>query len=143
MKPNIEALQEYFATRNDAYAFVVLFGSAAKEAMHSMSDVDIGVWLRKQADMLQIGYDTAKLEGVCERRVHIVALNDVYKTDPLFAMEVLKAHRVLALFDETAYVDFKRNAQLYYLDHLPLITMQRRTFKKRIDEGKVGERNYA
>jgi len=72
-----------------------------------------------------------------------VALNDLYKKDPLFAFEVLASHVPVVVEDKKLYDDFKREAQLYYLDHLPLIEQNRKALRKRIESGRVGERNYA
>ena len=137
----MKILRDYFEEKE--YEFVVLFGSYATGRAHAMSDVDIGVWCRGDVDLMQIGYDTAMLESIVEKRVQIVPLNDIYKTDPFFAFEILSAHKPVVVKNEKRYHDFKRYAQLYYLDHLPLIELNRKALKKRIDEGRAGDRNYA
>ena len=133
----INDLKDYFQKK--PYAFVLLFGSYAKGDAHTMSDVDIGVWCRGEVDFMEIGYDTAMLEGVLGKRVQVVALNDLYKKDPLFAFEILASHVPVVINDRKLYDDFKREAQLYYLDHLPLIEQNREALRKRIESGKVGE----
>jgi len=142
MQGIIERLKKYFEKR-DMYAFVLLFGSTARGAQHSMSDVDIGVYFEDKENILEIGYDVAQLEGLIGKKIDIVVLNDLYKKDPLLAYEIYEDHRPIIVTNEEKYVAFKRNALVYYLDHLPLIEQNRKVLKKRIEEGKVGERNYA
>ena len=137
-----KTLHTYFKKR-DIYSFVLLFGSFAKGAAHLNSDVDIGVWFKNDIDLIELGYDQAKLESLLQKPIQLVALNDIYKKDPLFAFEVLAAHQPILIEDEKKYLEFKRYSQLYYLDHVPLIEANRKHLKKRIEKGMIGERNHA
>ena len=133
-----QKLQDFFA--HSGYPFVLLFGSFADGSQHAMSDVDLGVALGEK-DLMDFGYDLAQLEGLLGRRIDGAILDEVYKKDPLFSYEVYRRHLPI-VYDPAAYEAFKRNALLYYLDHLPLIEQNRKSLERRIEQGRVGERNY-
>jgi len=120
-----------------SYPFVLLFGSYSEDSESAMSDVDVGIFYKNE-----IGYQTAMLEDLLGKKVDLIALNDVYKKDPLFGFQILENHTSVLINDEDAYVSFKTSCQLYYLDHKPLIEMQERAFLKRIENDKIGERNF-
>jgi hypothetical protein len=92
---------------------------------------------------MALGYDTAELESLLGKKVDVVALNDIYKKDSLFAFNILENHTVMLLNDEKKYIDFKTSAQLYYLDRKELIEMNHKALKKRIETNTIGERNFA
>lgn len=133
--------KEYFAEK--PYAFVLLFGSCADGSENPMSDVDIGLFFDGDIDLMEAGYDAAKLGEKLNRRVDMTILNHIEKKDPLFAFSILDRHILIAVKDESRYINFKTTVQLSYLDHKSLIESNRDTLQRRIDEGKVGERNYA
>ncbi len=142
-KTIIKRLRTYFE-KDEALAFVLLFGSHATGEVHSHSDIDIGLFFEGEPDYVQAGYHQAKLESVCDRRADVTVLNDLPKRDPLFAFNILQHHRIVVCRDEDRYVRFKTEAQLYYLDHLPLIQANRDALQKRLrDPRTIGERHYA
>ncbi len=136
----IDRIKAFFA--HSDYPFVLLFGSYSSGNAHEMSDIDIGLFYENGVDYKDLGYQTAMLEAKIGKKVDMIALNDIYKKDPLFGFEILQNHTPLLVRDEEAYVAFKTSCQLYYLDHKPLIEMQERALAKRIEEGKIGERNF-
>jgi len=134
-------LKAYF--RDSDYAFVLLFGSYADGKENSMSDVDIGLYLNRKVDLKQVGYDAAMLGKKLSKKIDLTILDDIEKKDPLFGFNVLSRHKVIVAEDKEAYVRFKTDAQLSYLDHKPLIDANLAAFKERIKAGKIGERDYA
>ncbi len=134
-------LKVYFEQRD--YAFVLLFGSYADGKENSMSDIDIGIYFNAKVDLMQAGYDAAMLGEELAKKIDMTILDDIEKKDPLFGFNVLSRHRVIALNDEEAYIRFKTDVQLSYLDHKPLIDANRSVFKERIKAGMIGERDYA
>ena len=134
-------IKEYFA--ESPYAFVLLFGSCADGSENPMSDVDIGLFFDGDINVREAGYDAAKLGEKLNRRVDVTILNQIDKKDPLFAFGILDRHRPIVINNENKYIHFKTAVQLSYLDHKSLIDSNRDTLQRRIDEGKVGERNYA
>jgi predicted nucleotidyltransferase len=137
----IDIIQAYFKTKH--YAFVLLFGSYANHTFSEQSDIDLGIYFNGKIDYMALGYDTAELESLLGKKVDVVALNDIYKKDSLFAFNILENHTVMLLNDEKKYINFKTSTQLYYLDRKELIEMNRKALKKRIETNTIGERNFA
>jgi predicted nucleotidyltransferase len=131
------------ALRTLPYRFLLLFGSYAKGSVHTFSDVDLGICHSEPLSLETLGYHTAKLESALKRPVDLLDLHRLPERAPLLAFEILSHHTPLDIRDEKAYVDFKRRAQLYYLDHKPLIEANRAQLLRRLEEGKTGERDYA
>ncbi len=138
---NIDIIQAYFKTKH--YAFVLLFGSYANHTFSKQSDIDLGIYFNGKIDYMTLGYDTAELESLLGKKVDVVALNDIYKKDSLFAFNILENHTVILMHDEKKYIDFKTSAQLYYLDRKELIEMNHKALRKRIETNTIGERNFA
>jgi len=133
-------LKHFFADKT--YPFVLLFGSYSDATFNEMSDVDIGIFYANDVDYKDLGYTIAMLETEIDKKVDMIALNDIYKKDPLFAFKILQNHTPLLMNDEKAYIAFKTASQLYYLDHKPLIAMNERMFAQRIENNQIGERNF-
>jgi len=136
----IESLKDFF--KDQKYAFVLLFGSYSDASQGDFSDVDIGLFFEKEIDYMDVGYQTAMLESKLGKKIDMVVLNDIYKKDPLFAFEILDNHTAISVNDEKSYISFKTSCQLYYLDHKPLIEMNQKALLERIQNGKIGERNF-
>ena len=66
----------------------------------------------------------------------------MYKRDAQFAFEILKKHKLVYLQDESVYIEYKKQSQLYYLDMQSLFCQNSSSLKKRIKENLSGERNY-
>ena len=136
----VDELKDFF--KDSRYAFVLLFGSYVSGKQSDLSDIDIGLYYPDEVDYMDLGYQSAILESKFTKKIDIIALNDVYKKDPLFGFEILNNHIPILIKDEAKYISFKTACQLYYLDHLPLIQMQKKAFLQRIKNDKIGERNF-
>ena len=121
---------------------VLLFGSHAKGEAGTQSDVDLGFLFHDEPDYLRMGYHTARLESILDRRVDSVLLNDLERKNPLLAHEIAEGHRVVFLSHSERYVAFKTRAILFYLDTLPLIEANRESLRRRIRKNRIGERYY-
>ncbi|OQX74856.1 MAG: hypothetical protein B6D59_00910 [Campylobacteraceae bacterium 4484_4] len=137
----LDMLKDFF--RKENYPFVLLFGSWSNGTQTDQSDVDIGLFFEKEVDYKDLGYQSAMLEKRVGKKIDMIALNDIYKKDPFFAFEILKSHTPVLLNDEEAYLRFKTSCQLYYLDAKPLIKMNEKAFAERIENDRIGERNFA
>lgn len=137
----INILQEYF--RNQSFTFVLLFGSYANGTQSEMSDIDIGLFFSEEVDYMELGYHTAKLSSLLDKKVDLISLNDLYKKDPLIAFEILDNHQCLVCNNQEKYIRFKTVTQLVYLDNKPLIELNRANLSKRIEQkNTIGKRNY-
>ena len=133
-------LKHFFADKT--YPFVLLFGSYSDDSFGDMSDVDIGIFYAGDVDYRDLGYSVAMLESQIGKKVDVIVLNDIYKKDPFFAFQIVENHTPLLIHDEEAYIAFKTTSLLYYLDHKPLIEMNEKAFIERIENDRIGERNF-
>jgi predicted nucleotidyltransferase len=136
----IDKLREFF--KDSRYEFVLLFGSYSSNTQNELSDIDIGIFFKDKIDYMDLGYQSAKLESILQKKIDMIVLNDLYRKDPLFAFEILNNHKPILLNNEKSYIDFKTFSQLFYLDHKPLIELNQKTLLNRIKNGKTGERNF-
>ena len=88
--PLLSELRQALRTE-PAVAFAALFGSAARGELHSGSDVDLLVELRKDAGWRELA---SRLSESVGSDVQIVALEDARRA-PLLLVEVLSEGRVL------------------------------------------------
>ena len=93
MEDLINKLQNYFKGNN--FSFVLLFGSYANGSFKEGSDIDIGLYFDEDIDYLELGYHSAKLETILNKKVDLIPLNNIYKKDPLFTFEILNNHILL------------------------------------------------
>ncbi len=137
----IDQLNDYFKHIN-RYDFVLLFGSYSDGSESITSDVDIGLFYKDEIDYKDLGYQTAMLESKIGKKIDMIVLNDIYKKDPLFAFEILKRHIPVLMHDTDSYISFKTSSQLYFLDHKSLIKREEKVLLQRIQNNKIGERNF-
>lgn len=136
----ISQLKDFF--QDHKYSFVLLFGSYSDGSESESSDIDIGLFYKKEIDYKDLGFQSAMLESKIGKKIDMIALNDIYKKNPLFAFEILDNHTPVLINDEDSYISFKTSSQLYFLDHKPLIEMNEKTLLDRIKNDKIGERNF-
>ena len=136
----IGKLQNYF--KDSKFTFVLLFGSYADDSFKTGSDIDIGVYFNEDIDYLELGYHSVKLESLLNRKIDLIPLNNIYKKNPCFAFEILNNHELLAYKDKNVYYEFKTYSNLYYLDTKPLIEQNEKSLLKRIEDDRIGERDY-
>ncbi len=122
--------------------FAVLFGSAAEGKQTSMSDIDVGVCFTREPSLLEIGSLVAMLEAKLQRDVDVIELNELYKRRPVLAYEIAAKGMLAMCREASRFVDFKRNAFLYYLDTKPLRERVNAALTHRIASGHFGKRNY-
>ncbi len=132
-----------FLKGHNTIQFAVVFGSAVQGQLTKLSDIDIGIHTAGELPLLEMGRMISGLEKVVKKTVDLVVLNDLFKSKPYFAFQIVKNSRLLFTRDENTWVDFKRNVLLYYLDTKPLIERVNASFQKRVETGAFAERNYA
>jgi len=137
-----EKITEYLK-KNDAISFVILFGSFANGSPGPMSDIDIGIYFIEIPDLIKIGTITNKLEKITGIKIDITILNNLYQKNPEFSYNIVKEGNPLFFKNRQAYVAFKRDSILAYLDISPMRAKVKDTLSKRIKNGKIGERNFA
>ena len=100
-------------------AYALIFGSAAGEAAHVHSDVDIAIDLTSgcQLTALDIGELISKLESSLGRTVDLVLLGE---TPPSLAYRIFRDGVVLNVRDERMLKTRRAQAILEYLDYRPI-----------------------
>lgn len=121
---------------------VCVFGSAARGEMRPFSDVDLGLLLPDEPDLMDLGELAGRVEEICDRPVDIVRLRGLPERDPELAFRI--ADEGLPIFESRryAFADFKKEAFLWYIDTAPLRRMMKQALYRRIRSGNMGRRNY-
>lgn len=132
-----------FLTVQDFIDFALLFGSYADGKETPLSDIDLGIHLCRAVDLLTLGRVTAELERITRRSVDILVLNDSLKRDPGKAYRVVASGKLIACKDRSAYVNFKTQAILRYLDTAYLREMKAKAFLERVRSNRLGEKGHA
>ena len=139
----IKKIESLLRNKYEEVNFALLFGSQAEERSTPLSDVDIGLHFTEEPDLLRVGSIVSDIENVTNRKVDVAVLNGLYRKKPAFCFELLKTTKPILVEDEDAYVEFKTNTFIYYLDVKPMLEKMKKQFLKRIESGKIGERNFS
>ncbi|MDW8392495.1 MAG: nucleotidyltransferase domain-containing protein, partial [Oscillochloridaceae bacterium] len=119
--------------------FAILFGSIARGGAGPLSDVDIGIYVSRPLDLLEIGQLVAELERALGRDVDLLVLNDAWKRNPALAYRVVTEGVVLFCRDQETLTDFKTRVFLAYFDTAFLREMVARSFQERLETGRFGK----
>lgn len=119
-----------------------VFGSTARGEMRPFSDIDLGLLLPDDADLMDLGELAGRVEEICRRPVDIVSLRGLPERDPALAFRI--ADEGVPIFESRryAFADFKKEAFLWYIDTAPLRRMMKQALYRRIRSGNMGRRNY-
>ncbi len=124
----------------DFIAFALLFGSYAKESQNErLSDIDIAIYTNTEIDLLEYGFIVSELETAFSKKIDLVILNDLYKTDTKLAFNILDKYKTIFINDENIFVDFKINTLKYYLDKKYMYEIFDRAILERLDNGTFGK----
>ena len=140
MKHNLLAIE---LEKHDFIIFAILFGSFAESRETNISDIDIGIYTDKNLNLLEIGSLVNRLEKIAKKKVDIIMVNDLYKKKPVLAFEIVSKGQLILCRGQEKFIEFKKNTFLYYLDTASLRHVVDESFKKRLKEKRLGERNYA
>lgn len=135
----IKTLQDVLGAREEII-FAYLFGSVAKGINNKLSDVDVAVYVNKNAMPVSgsFGYKSellAETENVLNQKVDIVILNEI----PLFlAYNILKNGQLILCHNISERVNFHFRVMRDYLDFQPFISVQNKYLKERLKNGSFG-----
>ena len=138
----MEDLIQQILSEDSRIEVALLFGSHVTGKTTPMSDVDIGIITNADLALIDLGHHISVLEAELSATVDLIELNDVFKRNPQFAYNIVSNHRVLFCRDSELLVAFKRNTFLYYFDTQPMRDVMNASFRRRIAEGKFGQKNY-
>lgn len=122
--------------------FAMLYGSFAEGRATDISDIDIGLYTDTDISLLDIGFIVTRIEKISQKKVDILVLNDIYKKNPALSFEIISNGQLILCRNQDAFIDFKKNTLLFYFDTIPLRNIINRRFKTRLNENRLGERNY-
>jgi len=123
----------------DYIDFALLFGSYASGKQSAMSDVDIAIYTNRPIDLLEQGIMISKLEETLHKRIDLLVLNGLYKTNPKMAFSVVDNHKILFCNTMEKYLTFKTNTYKYYFDQKPMFDMFDKALRERIESGTYGK----
>ena len=138
----IDDMESLLASQ-DFVEFALLFGSFARGKETPLSDIDFGIYLSRPIDLLTLGRLTAELERIAQRQVEILVLNDILASNPKLAYQVVASGELIVCKDRSAYVDFKAQVILRYLDTAYLRSIVDKAFLERLRDDRFGARSHA
>lgn len=125
-------VEEYLASKEEIVA-VYLFGSAAAERSHSLSDLDFALLLNEsldEASAFDLRLETmGKLEQIARRPVDVVLLNEA---TPLLLFQVFRNGRLLLERDRASRCLFQMRALNRYYDFKPYLDYHQARFRERV-----------
>ena len=125
--------------KNKHIKFALLFGSFASGTQYDLSDMDIAIYTEEKLDILEFGMLVSDLENVTNRRIDLVELKDLYKTNAKLAFNIINSHQVIFCNDDEKYINFKSNTMQYYFDIQPMYEMFDKQLLKRLENGTFGQ----
>ncbi len=138
----INKISSYLRNREEI-DFGFTFGSFISGKFNSLSDVDIGIYLNKKIDLLEIGRIVSDLQKITRKKIDVVELNKLYLKNPLLAFEIITKSDLLFYKNKNLLIEFKTRTYLNYLDTEKLRNTVNKDFYQRIAGKKFGKRNYA
>jgi predicted nucleotidyltransferase len=135
-------IKEYFE-KKDFVDFVLIFGSYATDKNHDISDLDIGVHVKRELSLLEIGTVVSDIEEMIHIEADIIILNDLYKSRPEFVYNIIRDSLPILINANDLFIEYKKYTYLYYMDTDFLRKIVCKSLNKRIQDKKFGESNYA
>ena len=133
-----ESLKKVLQTY-DFIDFALLFGSYAKGTQSALSDIDIAIYTNRSIDLLEQGSIISHLEGLLEKHVDLLLLNNLYKENARMAFNIIDNHKVIFCNTLEKYLDFKTYTYKYYFDQLPMYEFFDNALIERIESGTYGK----
>jgi len=130
-----------FLCKQEEIAFAILFGSFNDKK--EFRDIDIAIYLAGDSNLLKIGYLKSELDLLTKNNVDLVLLNNLYNKNPVLSYEIAAKGSVLCTRDPGLFYSYKKRAFLIFFDTEYLRDRVNKAFKKRVNEKKFGQRDYA
>ena len=148
LDPNLSTLAPFLSSRSEI-VLAYLFGSAATDRTHRLSDIDIAVLVdeeeyAEQNALAPYGYRaelSSRLGEILQRdAVDVVLLNSA---TPLLAHEVVRTGKLLLCRDDDGRVDFEVRVHQVYADTRPLRAIQQLYHREAIGRATFADREQA
>lgn len=138
VKENILTIQSLL---EETYSIsqLLIFGSFAKNRVHNLSDLDVGIFTTKELDLLELGMLVSDLEKATEQKIDLVVLNDLHKKNAKLSFNIFQNHELIFCNDKEEYIEFKSNTMQYYFDIEPMYKMFDKQLVERVNNGTYGQ----
>lgn len=102
---------------------VLIFGSQIQGKTHSQSDLDIGVFVKKELSWKELSSLLEKLGQIFQKKIDVAFLN---KADPLFLWRIMQ--KCILIYGEKRDLDeLKRKAFHQFCDFKPYFRLEEKT----------------
>lgn len=135
------AIKSYLSEQ-EKVSFAYLFGSFVTEK--TFRDIDIAAYLHPKPDLIDLGHMQSQLEELTpEIPIDLLLLNNTETEKPYFAHRVITKGELLLNKDQERHAWFKKKTMQIYFDTAYLRRLMDEAFKKRLENGAFGARDYA
>jgi predicted nucleotidyltransferase len=132
-------VKTYLATFSNI-RFAMIFGSTASGKNSFLSDIDIAIYSEPTFELLEFGRIISELETIGERKIDLVELNRLNKSNNFLCYEIISNNKLLFNKDEKLFIDFKRKTLMIYFDQTRLREEFRRKLLERLKNNQFGRR---
>jgi len=92
---------------------------------------------------LTLGAIIAELEGVTNKKIDLIILNDLHSKNPLLAYNIIGKYTVLINRDTEVFEAYKVRSYMSYFDFEPIITAQNKKLIEELNHGDFGKAKRA
>lgn len=141
IKNELKSKIRSFLQKQEDIVFAILFGSFKNK--NKFRDIDIAIYMAGDSSLLKIGSLKSELDLLTKNNTDLIVLNNLYTKNPELAYEIAVRGDVLFTHKPELLTCFKKRAFLIYFDTAYLRRKVDKAFKKRLNEKKFGQRDYA
>ena len=124
----------------DQIRFAMIFGSAASGNDSNLSDIDVAIYSDPSLDLLDFGRLITQIEQIAQRKVDLVELNGLIKSNNLLAYNIITNNNLIFLKDQNLFTQYKRDSFLTYFDHTFFRNKFNSMLKQRIESNRFGKK---
>jgi predicted nucleotidyltransferase len=139
-KKNIITKIRHYLSDREQLVFAYIYGSFVQRDRYR--DIDIAAYFETEPSLLALGCYQVEVEKVCQLKVDFTILNDLPAKKPALAHEIVNRGKLIVNKTPSVQVDYKRDAMLSYFDTHRFRKMMDEAFRRRLNTGKFGKRNY-
>ena len=124
----------------DQIRFAMIFGSAASGNDSNLSDIDVAIYSDPSLDLLDFGRLITQIEQIAQRKVDLVELNGLIKSNNLLAYNIITNNKLIFIKDQNLFTQYKRDSFLTYFDHTFFRNKFNSMLNRRIESTRFGNK---
>ena len=124
----------------DQIRFAMIFGSAASGNDSNLSDIDVAIYSDPSLDLLDFGRLITQIEQIALRKVDLVELNGLIKSNNLLAYNIITNNKLIFIKDQNLFTQYKRDSFLTYFDHTFFRNKFNSMLNRRIESNRFGNK---